>query len=458
MRVRTGVVLGAVAALTFSVAACSSSSDDSSQAKDTGTRTITVAYQKTSAFHQLDDLLQKVKPEFEKANPGVTVKLEPIEAEEDQYYTKLALMNGSKSTAPDVIYEDTFQVMSDAAAGYLLPIDQYVNKWSDWPQFVDAAKKAGDGVDGKTYGVSMGTDTRGIYYNKKLFKKAGLPTDWQPKSWQDIITAAEAIKKNDPGVTPLNIYGGKAGGEQTTMQGFEMLYYGTSKGADLYDPSSKKWLTSSPGFEQSLAFYQKIYQEKLGTSLDVALDANAGTKVATELMPQGKLAMDIDGSWQPGGWISGPNKWAGWDKTLGFAKMPTMDGSDPGYTSMSGGWLLSVGAHTQSPQTAFDFIAMALNKKNSLTYDTTESQIAVRKDVAADPKYLNYNPSFKFFSSLVPYTHFRPATPDYSQISSDIQAAVESVITGQASPASAAKTYDSGLQRIVGPSNVKAAG
>jgi multiple sugar transport system substrate-binding protein len=454
------VALGAVAALTFSVAACSSSSDDNktSGAKDSGTRTITVAYQKTSAFHQLDDLLQKVKPAFEKANPGVTVKLEPIEAEEDQYYTKLALMNGSKSTAPDVIYEDTFQVMSDAAAGYLLPIDQYVDKWSDWGQFVPAAKQAGLGVDGKTYGVSMGTDTRGIFYNKKLFAKAGLPTTWQPKSWQDIITAAEKIKQKDPGVTPLNIYGGKAGGEQTTMQGFEMLYYGTSKGADLYDKSSKKWLTGTPGFEQSLDFYKKIYDEKLGTPLDVALDANAGTKVSTEMLPQSKLAIAIDGSWQPGGWIAGANKWPDWDKTLGFAKMPTMDGSDPGYTSMSGGWLLSVGAHTQSPQTAFDFISMALNKDNSLTYDTTESQIAVRKDVAADPKYLNYNPSFKFFSSLVPYTHFRPATPDYSQISSDIQAATESVITGQATPAQASKTYDSGLERIVGPNNVKAAG
>jgi multiple sugar transport system substrate-binding protein len=40
----------------------------------------------------------------------------PIEAEQDQYFTKLALMNGSPDTAPDVIYEDTFQIRSDAAA------------------------------------------------------------------------------------------------------------------------------------------------------------------------------------------------------------------------------------------------------------------------------------------------------------------------------------------------------
>lgn len=456
MRVRTGLALGTVGALVVTLAACSSDDGGSKGTQDTGTRTITVAYQKTSAFHQLDDLLQKVKPEFEKANPGVTVKLEPIEAEEDQYYTKLALMNGSKSTAPDVIYEDTFQVMSDAAAGYLLPIDDYVKKWSDWDQFQDAAKQAGLGVDGKTYGVSMGTDTRGIYFNKQIFAKAGLPTDWQPKSWDDILAAARTVKAKVPGVIPLNIYAGKAGGEQTTMQGFEMLDYGTGDGKGLHD--GDKWLTGSQGFVDSLNFYKTVYGEKLGPSLDVALDASVGSKVSTELFPKGKLAMGIDGSWQPGGWIAGDNKWPGWEKTMGYAAMPTQDGGGAGTTSMSGGWLLSVGAHTQHPQTAFDFVSTALNKDNSLTYDTTNSQIAVRKDVAADPEYLSYNPSFKFFSGLVATTHFRPATPDYSQISSNIQVAVESVATGQASPEDAAKKYDEELEKIVGKDAVSAAG
>ncbi|ROS73340.1 extracellular solute-binding protein [Cellulomonas sp. PhB143] len=457
MRIRRAAAVGAVAALALTTAACGSS-DDGDAAQDSGPRTITIAYQKTSAFHQLDDLLQKVKPEFEKANPDVTVKLAPIEAEADQYYTKLALMNGSKDTAPDVIYEDTFQVMSDAAAGYLLPIDDYTAKWDDWSQFEDAAKNAGLGVDGKTYGVSMGTDTRGIFYNKDLFKKAGLPTDWQPTTWQEIIDAAQTIKDKLPDVTPMNIYAGKAGSEQTTMQGLEMLYYGSRDGADLYNTDQKKWVTGDQGMTDSLDFYKTVYDGGLAPSLDQALDANIGTKVFSELLPQGKLAIDIDGSWMPGGWISGENAWPEWEKTLGFAKMPTKDGSGDGFTSMSGGWLLSVGAQTKSPQTAFDFVAMATNKDSSLEYDTTNSQIAVRKDVAEDPKYLSYNPSFEFFSSLVPYTHFRPATPDYSQISSVIQTEVEAVASGQKSPEDAAKSYDEGLQKIVGKNNTVAAG
>jgi multiple sugar transport system substrate-binding protein len=456
MNRRHGAVALSAAALSFSVAlaGCGSSSSGASGGAGGDANALTVAYQRTSQFTQLDAVLKKAKAEYEAAHQGKTVKLVPIEAEQDQYFTKLALMNRSPSTAPDVIYEDSFQVRSDAAAGYLSPIDEQLAKWSDWSQFDDTAKQAGLGDDGKTYGVSMGTDTRALYYNKELYAKAGLPTEWQPKTWDDVLAAARTIKAKVPGVTPFNIYAGKSTGEGTSMQGFEMLLYGTD--STLYDTSTKKWVTGSQGFKDSLNFYKTVYGEKLGTSLDLALDATVGSRVSTELLPQGKLAIALDGSWLPGQWIKGDNAWPAWEKTIGYAPMPTQKGQAPGATSMSGGWLLSVGANAPDKQAAVDFIAVALSRENTLKYDTENSQIAVRKDVATDPKYLSYNPSFKFFASLVPVTHFRPATPDYSQISGNIQVAVESVATGAATPESAAQTYDQSLVGIVGQDKTQA--
>ncbi|CAM2954291.1 extracellular solute-binding protein [Actinomyces slackii] len=446
---RTLLTAGAITA-TALAAGCSRSSSSRSE------NTIKVAYQKTSSFHQLHDLLEKVKPEFEAANKGITIELVPIEAEQDQYFTKLALMNGSPSTAPDVIYEDTFQIRSDAAAGYLLAIDDYAKAWADWDaQYLDTAKEAGLGDDGKLYGIPMTTDTRGIYFNKTIFSQAGLAADWQPTTWEDILTAARAIKSAAPDVTPLNIFVGKAAGEATTMQGFEMLLYGTS--STLYDDAAKKWITGSKGFVDSLTFMKTVYSEGLGPSLDVALDATVGSKMSTELIPQGKVAIAIDGSWLPGTWMSKENAWPEWEQTIGLAKMPTQTGQKPGFTSMSGGWTLAVGSQSANPQAAFDLIAMALNRDNALKYATESSGITLRKDVAEDEAYLSYNPSFEFFSSLVEHTHFRPTTPDYSQISSNIQVACESVASGQATPEQAAATYDEALISLVGKDAVQAA-
>ncbi|MBW9094228.1 extracellular solute-binding protein [Microbacterium jejuense] len=444
-----GLGVLAVGGLTIGLTGCAGGGGSSA---DDGT--LRIAYQKTASFTAMDDLMKKVKGEYEKEYPDRKVELVPIEAEQDQYFTKLALMNGSADTAPDVIYEDTFQIRSDAAAGYLQPIDEYLDEWDDWSLYDDGAKQAGLGDDGKTYGVSLGTDTRGIYFNKELLQAAGLPADWQPESWDDILDAARAVKETSPDVTPLNIYAAKAAGEATSMQGFEMLLYGTED--ELMDTDSNKWITGSQGFLDALTFYQTAFDEGLGPDPADALDAAWGSKVQNELLPQGKLAIAIDGSWLPSGWISGDNEWPGWNDTLGLAAMPTQDGGGDGFTSMSGGWTLAVGAHASDPQAAFDFIAQAMTPENALTYHEEAGQIAVRSDVASNQEYLDYNPSFEFFSSLVEYTHFRPATPDYSQISSNIPVATESVITGQATPEEAQKAYDEALVGIVGEENTQA--
>ncbi len=443
---RKSVTMFALAATTLTaLVGCSSGSTQSG-----GSKTITVAYQKFGAFVQMDQHMTKVKQAYEAAHPGMTVKLEPIQADENSYYTKLNLMSRSASTAPDVLYEDTFLVNSDIDAGYLAPIDSYVSKWADWSQFTPAAQAAGKGADGKLYGVPMGTDTRALYYNKELFAKAGLPTDWQPKTWNDILAAARTIKQKLPGVIPFNIYSGKAAGEGATMQGFEMLLYGTKN--TLYDESSKKWVASSPGMTDSMNFLNTVFSEKLGPSPQDALDPQYGTNLINDLIPNGKVAIDLDGSWQTGTWkATGTKPWPQYSTVLGVAPMPTQNGEAPGETSMSGGWLLSVGSKSKNKDAAFDFISLALNKDNTKSYDIAASQITERNDVASDPEYTSSDPFTPFFTGLVKSTHFRPAFSAYPRVSDAIQQMMEAVMTSQSSVPAATQQFASIVQSVVGP-------
>ncbi|WP_454852033.1 extracellular solute-binding protein [Promicromonospora soli] len=432
------------AAIALSLGACGSgggSSDDS---------TIKVAYQKFGNFTQADELFKDVKADYEEANPGITVELVPIEAQQNDYFTKLALMNRSPSTAPDVMYEDTFMIKSDVEAGYLAPLDDYLAEWDEWDQFVDGAKEAGAGDDGKTYGVSMGTDTRGLWFNKDVLATAGLPEDWAPKSWDELLEAARAIKESDPDVVPFNIYSGKPQGEAAVMQGFEMLLYGT--GDTLYEDG--KWVLGSQGFVDALGFIETVFSEGLAPTPQQALDTNIGNTVQAEWLPEGKVGIALDGSWVAGNWLeSGVAPWPEWSEQMGTAAMPTQDGADPGAVSMSGGWTLAMGAGSQNPDAAFDFIAMALDRENSLWFDVAASQIAVRTDVAEDPEYTKTNPTTEFFTDLVDVTHFRPATSDYPKVSNEIMVAMEAVMTGQQTPEEAAAAYDEAVTGIVGDEN-----
>lgn len=424
--------------------ACSSGSGS-----DPDTLKVSFKQSTDNSIKVTDEFLAGIKTQFEKENPGKKVELVPIKAPDSEYYTKVQQMLRSPKTAPDLVYEDTFLINSDITSGYLKPLDDYLAKWPDWNQFIDTAKAAAKGEDGKTYGIPDGTDTRGLWFDKDIFTKAGLPTTWQPKTWDDVLEAARTIKEKVPGVTPLNIYTGKPAGEAATMQTFEMLLYGTNDGKTdpLYDGSSKKWIAGSEAFKDALTFVETVFKEKLGPDVSDALDPNFGTRVRGELLPQGKLGIDLDGSWLPQDWLEGSgHEWPQWSQKLGLAAMPTQNGQAPGEVSMSGGWTWAIPSKAANPDLAFKFIETMQTKANAQKWYIANSGIAVRKDVAEDPAYTDAQPGIKFFTDLVASTHYRPAYPAYPKVSTAIQEAMEGVTTGDMSVEEAAKGYDEELK------------
>jgi multiple sugar transport system substrate-binding protein len=442
----------AASALLLAVSACSqgsSTKQPDSGGQSSGPATIKIAYQQWGPGTTMKTFLAGVKSEYEAANPGSTVEILPIVASENDYYTKLQLMMRSPNTAPDVVYEDTFLINSDITAGYLRPLDEYIGKWDQWGQFQDSAKGAAKALDGKTYGIPDGTDTRALWYNRDIFAKAGLPTDWQPKTWDDVLSAARTIKAKVPGVTPFNMYSGKPMGEGSAMQGFEMLLYGTKD--SLYNNDQQKWVVGSQGFKDSLNFVKTVFSEGIGPSPKQALDPNMGSKVGTELLPEGKLGIALDGSWIYGNWQkTGAKPWPEWTKVMSQTAMPTQDGSGKGKVSLSGGWTWAIPAKAKNPDAAWNLIKTLQTPKNAAKYATDGAQIAVRKDVAEDASYKSSSESTKFFTDLVSVTVYRPAYAEYPKVSNEIITAMEAVMTGQSSVDDAAKNYDEAVEGIVG--------
>lgn len=444
MRPTAPLILALTAVLTAgTLTACGA---DSGRDKNT----IRIAFKKDTDKNVtvLDDFVEEVAAEFEKKYPGRKVELLPIQASDQDYNAKIQQMMRAPRTAPDVVYEDTFLIQSDIKSGYLRPLDPYLAKWKDWDQFSPGAKAAARGEDGRTYGVSDGTDTRGIWFNKKLFEKAGLPQNWKPRTWDDVLDAARTVRAELPGVVPLNVFTGKAVGEAAAMQGFQPLLYGTGKDP-LHKPGSRKWVTGSKGFKDSLNFVETVYREKLGPRPSAALNPNITTKVFTEYFPEGRLAMGLDGSWLGKQWLkSGGRPWPEWEETMGMAPVPTQHGQAPGEVSMSGGWTWSVPRKSQNPDLAWKMIETLQTRENAVDYCVRGAQIAVREDVAADRRYLTSMPGIDFFTERVEHSHYRPALPLYPQVSAAITEAMESVTTGDLSVAEAAKRYDEQVEAI----------
>jgi len=179
-----------------------------------------------------------VIPEFTKAQKkkgvNVTVEFTGSGVDDGDYKAQLALDFGS-GEGGDVVEIDGIWLGEFAQGGQVRPLDDVVGKdkvdaWDGWEQIPDAVQALGE-FDSKRYGIPVGTDGRVLFFNKNLFTQAGLPADWQPKSWAEVISAAQRLKTL-PGVTPIQLNAGTAMTEATTMQGVLPLLAGT--GEEIY--------------------------------------------------------------------------------------------------------------------------------------------------------------------------------------------------------------------------------
>ncbi|CQR48486.1 Multiple sugar-binding protein precursor [Paraliobacillus sp. PM-2] len=435
------LILLTVLISTISLVACSGGEKDDASSD----KTIEVVYK--SPDDSFKAWMEEAKKDFEESNEGINVKITPIDSNEGNYPNKTILMMKSDDTAPDIVMEDSEGLKADAAAGYLEPITSKVENWEDWKHFYDPVKNGVKGEDGKTYGVPISTDVRGLWYNKTVFKEAGLDVPWNPKTWDDVLEAAKTIK--DDVKVPIWMNSGKAMGEGTTMQTFLMLLYGTD--SKLYNDETGKWVLGSEGFLDSLEFIDEVHSNDLGPSLSWGITGQAGAKISTELMPKGEVGIALDGNWMSGNWLeSGNSPWPEWKENIDITAMPTQNGQANGKVTVSGGWTLAIPSKADNKDLAWEFIKTATSKEN-LRYGTA---LTPRKDIAEleDYQQLTYQQKITDF---LDFTHYRPTYDSYPLVSSNIQKAVEAVTTDTLSPKEAMEQFKEDVKRDVGEEKVE---
>lgn len=114
-------------------------------------------------------------------------------------------------------------------------------------------------MNGSVYAIMYNTDTRVLFYRKDVLEAAGVSMPFAPTSWEEIFAAAELIQTNVPNVIPMEVESGTIWGEDTTMDGFFMLF--RRAGGELLDPTDGKWIVESPALLQAFSFYERMFSE-----------------------------------------------------------------------------------------------------------------------------------------------------------------------------------------------------
>lgn len=400
-----------------------------------------------------------VVPRFESTSrmAGTPVKITLIEfggsdeALKQQYALDLRVRRG-----PDVMFFDQFWVPEFVAGGLMKPLRDIVgpelDEWEGWSQIPSSIRALFE-FEGKLYGVPGGTDVRQIFYRKDLLRQAGLPENWQPKNWTELLNAARQIKQRLPDVTPLQINAGTAMGEATTLQGWFMVLLGA--GSHVYDFQARKWIVRSQAILDALTFYKTVYvDEGLG---DARLQLLVGGRDRSfVLFRDGKIAMLVEGDffWRsvltPG---TGSVPLATRNEVVSWAKMPSKE-SGKGYRNQdfvtaSGGFGVILNPNTRSAKAAWQLLQTMFSQRALLEFQKIEPRIRPRADVpvTGDPVMS------EMAKQLLPLTTVRPSLPEYPRVSVEMQRMTERVISGEMSPQQAMEAYARAVTEIVGSAN-----
>lgn len=177
--------------LTLALAGCSGSNSGSEGSGDDGGK-INIDF-----WHSMKSdnkkALEKIIDDFNDQSDSIHVK--PVfQGDYPESLSKLRAVGGSEE-APALIqiYDLGTKYMSDS--GFVTPVEKFIKDDDDFDKdkILDAPK-AYYSVDGKLNSMPFNSSTTLMYYNKDLFKKAGLDPDNPPETYEKIEDAAKKIK------------------------------------------------------------------------------------------------------------------------------------------------------------------------------------------------------------------------------------------------------------------------
>jgi len=223
-------------------------------------------------------LLQSLLYQFAVANPDIVVKYEPITGD---FWQKIKTMVAS-NTEPDIYYMDIFQFPFFASKEVLVPLDDYMAKdgvkTSDFiPSLINAFT-----YQGKVYGIPKDFNTLGLFYNKTMFKDAGLAEPTDKWTWDDLKNAAKALTKKDQ-----KIFGFGTPADPGRFPVFVFQDGGTIMKDDFSDTT-----LDSPEAIDAATFYTSFRKEGIG-----AIPSDIGVDWQGTGFGKGQLAMVYEGGW-----------------------------------------------------------------------------------------------------------------------------------------------------------------
>ncbi len=414
--------------LALALAACGSSSDNSADAP----KQVPLSAKQTLVWAIQGGVSNTVGSEgaaskaevagFEKLHPNIKVTVVPLSEDADTARASIDRDFLARSSTPDVIDASTDWIGEMANAGFL----QRLDSWG-LSGFLPGAVGA-TSFNGKLYGALWYYNAEGLYYNKSLVKTP-------PKTPTQLVTEAAAALKSDPKLKEgIAFEGDKYEGFVTVFIDLLRAFGGN------FDPAH---FDSAQNLAALQFLHDLVYKYKVSTTAvagwqetqtDNAFQAGqAAFQVNWPYVQQEDFAHS---SSVP---LSGKN-------LVGFVPFPTENGLGTATAAADAEVVNARSTHLAASKALLEYILTPSVQQARGVASGDPPSVSAAYTSALFSKAPYFRDDLKVFKVGYP----RLVNPRYSQISSDVQTMLSSVLANQQSPASALKSTAAQIAPLAG--------
>jgi len=316
--------------------------------------------------------IRRLREQFQRENPDIEVRVERIPG--SQEYVSKMLLSFVAGTEPDIMALDASSAAVFINNGVLRDLTPLIEsdpsfRLSDYYENVVAIARRGD----QLYAIPGDFTPMVLFYNRKLFREAGVEEPRPGWTYDDFLDAAKklTIVRSD----------GK-----TVQWGFKFanwmpgwITWIWNNGGDVLSPNGDRagGYFDSPRTVEALTFLRDLVtKHRVAPSLS--------TTAATGVDPflTGKAAMEISGHWAMVGYQEAKDLNM---EDIGVAPVPTnlppRDGERTATTVMYE-MGFAIGKNCKHPEAAWKFIKFCTGQRYQEAYNSTGIAVCARKDVS----------------------------------------------------------------------------
>lgn len=316
----------------------------------------------------------------------------------------------STNSLPDVITLDGPNTAAYAHSKVIAPLDEYLED-ADMDDVLDSIKQQGT-YDGKFYAFGFSESSVGIYYNKKMFKEAGIadseiPTLEKPWTWSEFEKISEKLysKYNTP-IFDMQI----ANNDEMLTYGYTPLVWSNGGNVVNEDGTKADGYFNSKETVETFEFIQNLIKK------DYIPIAPIEKGFETEKYP-----LYLSGSWTMADLEANYQ-----DVEYGILPYPVSDTTKE-LVSPTGSWQLAMTTKTEKKDASATFIKFATNTESSKIISLGNSVLPIRNSTIELIKD-EVNDGMKLLMEQNQQSgHARPVVVAYPQVSRAFQQAVQDI-------------------------------